>query len=199
MKFHYNGKYDGNPDNLPNQTEYPNAVQFKEPEDTNKLGLIANGIAVVLVLICVGIGVLVKGRSNLWNSQSIWSYLLMLLPIFTILPHELLHASCFKEDVYMYTNFSNGLAFVVGNELMSKSRFIFMCLLPNIVFGFVPYIIGLVVPKSFWLVWIGSCGIAAGAGDYYNVINALRQMPKGAKTYMKGFHSYWVKKRELKT
>lgn len=92
----------------------------------------------------------------------------------------------------MYTNFSSGLAFVVGNELMSKSRFVFMSLLPNIIFGFIPYIVGLVVPQNFWLVWFGSCGIATGAGDYINVINAIRQMPKGAKTYMKGFHSYWV-------
>ena len=30
-----------------------------------------------------------------------------------------------------------------------------------------------------------------GIGDYYNVINALIQMPKGARTYLYGFHSYW--------
>ena len=30
-----------------------------------------------------------------------------------------------------------------------------------------------------------------GIGDYYNIINALIQMPKGAKTYLYGFHSYW--------
>ena len=30
-----------------------------------------------------------------------------------------------------------------------------------------------------------------GSGDYYNIINALTQMPRGARTYLHGFHSYW--------
>ena len=38
---------------------------------------------------------------------------------------------------------------------------------------------------------LGAFSIAAGAGDYYNVFNALTQMPKGARTYMHGMHSYW--------
>ena len=30
-----------------------------------------------------------------------------------------------------------------------------------------------------------------GFGDYMNVFNALTQMPRGARTYLYGFHSYW--------
>ncbi|MCI8497238.1 MAG: DUF3267 domain-containing protein, partial [Clostridiales bacterium] len=30
-----------------------------------------------------------------------------------------------------------------------------------------------------------------GAGDYYNVFNALTQMPKGARTYLYQFNSFW--------
>ena len=33
--------------------------------------------------------------------------------------------------------------------------------------------------------------LSMGTGDYYNVFNALTQMPKGAKTYLDGFHSWW--------
>ena len=31
--------------------------------------------------------------------------LAVIFPILTMFPHELLHALCFKEDVYLYTNF----------------------------------------------------------------------------------------------
>ena len=91
-----------------------------------------------------------------------------LAALLALFPHELLHAVCFKQDVYLYTNWKQGLLFVVGPEPMSKRRFILMCLLPNLLLGFLPYI-----------------------GDYYNIINALTQMPKGAKTYLYQMHSFW--------
>lgn len=109
----------------------------------------------------------------------------------TLFPHELLHAVCFKEDVYLYTNWKQGMLFVVGPESMSKSRFIFMSLLPNIVFGFVPYIIGMIFPQLTFLLAFGTVSIGMGAGDYYNVFNAATQMPKGAKTYLYKFNSFW--------
>ena len=65
--------------------------------------------------------------------------LAFIFPILTMFPHELLHALCFKEDVYLYTNFKQGMVFVLGTETMSKKRFIFMSLLSNLVFVFLPY------------------------------------------------------------
>ncbi len=38
---------------------------------------------------------------------------------------------------------------------------------------------------------LGVLAIASGFGDYINIYHALTQMPKGALTYMYGFHSYW--------
>ncbi|WP_255345318.1 hypothetical protein [Butyrivibrio sp. WCD3002] len=38
MKFHYAGKYSGNPDELPYLEHEPGAVPFKEVEDAKALG-----------------------------------------------------------------------------------------------------------------------------------------------------------------
>ena len=114
-----------------------------------------------------------------------------LCSMLVLFPHELLHAVCFKKDVYLYTNWSQGMLFVVGPEDMSKARFIFMSLLPNIVFGFLPYILGMIFPKCLFLLSLGVLSAGMGAGDYYNVFNALTQMPKGARTYLYKFNSYW--------
>ena len=73
---------------------------------------------------------------------------------------------------------------------MSKGRFVFMSLLPNVVFGVLPYLAGMVAGSSFFLI-LGLLATGMGAGDYYNVFNALTQMPKGAKTYLYQFHSFW--------
>jgi hypothetical protein len=84
------------------------------------------------------------------------------------------------------------MLFVVGPEDMSKGRFIFMSLLPSIVFGLIPYIAGFTMHNVF-LATLGAMSLGMGAGDYINVWNALWQMPKGALTYLYGFHSFWYR------
>ena len=74
---------------------------------------------------------------------------------------------------------------------MSKTRFIFMSLCPNIILGLIPYIIFLIYPNIVFLGLFGLLCIGMGFGDYINVCNAIKQMPKGAKIYLSGMHAYW--------
>ena len=85
------------------------------------------------------------------------------------------------------------MLFVIGTEDFSKFRFCFMSMLPNLVFGFIPLIIFMINPSLTFLGDLGVFAISCGVGDYLNVINALRQVPKGAKIYNSGMHSYWYK------
>lgn len=185
MKLHYMGKYNLDPQLLPDNGHEPGAVAFREVKDSKTLGVLANSIALVLLVL------LMIGLHLRWGFAAMDGYLLgALLSLLTMFPHEFLHAVCFREDVYLYTNLKQGMLFVVGPERMSKARFIFMSLLPNLVFGFVPYIFGLLFPLPV-LGALGACAIAMGSGDYYNVFNAATQMPKGARTYLYKFNSYW--------
>lgn len=189
MKLHYKGKYDMNPDSLPCKEHLPGAVRFKEPEDSKKLAVIAKIISVIIIVV-LAVPVIIRSLSYLTDSY--WQIMAgCFVPMLLIFPHELLHAVCFKEDVYLYTNFAQGMAFVVGPETMSKGRFIFLSLLPNMVFGIIPYVIGLIFPEMVFLSVVGVMCTGMGAGDYYNVFNAITQMPKGARTYMHKFNSYW--------
>ena len=83
------------------------------------------------------------------------------------------------------------MVFVLETETMSKKRFIFMSLLPNLVFGFLPYCLSFLGIQYLTLAVLGVIAIGMGAGDYYNVFNALTQMPKGAGTYLYQMNSYW--------
>ncbi len=182
-RFHFAGRYNGDPGTLVTHEHEPGYVPFKEAENINKLGLIANGISILIAIVTLGLYFLI-GRQRL-------SIIGSLLTIAAIIPHEFLHGICFEGDVYMYENLKKGLLFVTGAETFSKARFVFMSLLPNIVFGFIPFIIFLIDPSQTILGTLGAFSIAAGAGDYYNIWNALTQMPKGARTYMNGTNSYW--------
>lgn len=185
MKLHYKGKYNLDPETLPSKPHMPGAVPFKEAKDSKTIGIIAN---VISFLIMIPLVIVVFVRCDLDFSAIALGFC---LPLLTLFPHELLHAVAFKEDVYLYTNLKQGMLFVVGPETMSKGRFIFMSLLPNIVFGFVPFIIAMIFPSLAFLGIFGAMCISMGAGDYYNVFNALTQMPKGSRTYLHKFNSFW--------
>ncbi len=189
MKLHYKGKYDLNPDSLPHGEHKKGAVKFKEAEDSKKLGIIAN-IAALVITAVLAVPAFFRAKDYI-SDGFIQLYIGMICSILFAFPHELLHAVCFKKDVYLYTNLAQGMLFVIGPEDMSKGRFIFMSLLPNMIFGFIPYIIGMIFPQCVFLLSLGVMSIGMGAGDYYNVFNAATQMPKGARTYIYKFNSYW--------
>ena len=192
MKLHYMGKYDLNPKSLPAKPHKPNYVKFKEPENTKKLSIIT-AIIVIPLLVILGIPIFLHGYQEACKAICISS----ICTLFVLFPHEIIHAICFKEDVYLYTNLKQGMIFVVGPEDMSKIRFIFMSLLPNIILGFVPYMIFLVNPNLVVLGAFGVINIATGAGDYLNIFNAITQMPKGSRTYLHHFNSCWYIPEEL--
>lgn len=187
MKLHYRGKYDLNPDSLPHGAHQPDAVPFREAKDTKTLSLIAN-VACILIIILLAIPAFIRCKEYFDPLQLMAGCVASML---VLLPHEFLHAVCFRDDVYLYTNWKQGMLFVVGPETMSKGRFILMSLLPNIVFGFLPYLIGMLFPQRLFFLVLGTLSTGMGAGDYYNVWNALTQMPKGSRTYLYQFHSFW--------
>lgn len=190
MKLHYKGKFNGKLSSLPEREHMPGAVAFNEAKDTKELSKKANLIA-VLLMIPLAVGLFLRCR---WGMFSTWAWFGGCGAAFAaMLPHELVHALCFREDVYLYTNFKQGMLFVLGMEEMSRRRFVWMSLMPSIVFGLIPYVLAMIWPKLAFCGVMGMMAIPMGAGDFYNVFNALTQMPKDAKTYMSGFHSYWYR------
>lgn len=185
MNLYYMGKFDGNEENLPKGrlAEHQNAVKFKEIDEVKKLMIIMNIAAIIFTIILAVIFML---RAGNYNKISLIGALIACVSIY---PHEFLHALCFKGDVYMYI--AGGGAFVCGTETMSKLRFVFMSMLPNIIFGIIPFIIFLIFPNLNILGTLGFMAIPMGVGDYYNVFNAITQMPKGARCFMEKQNSYW--------
>lgn len=191
MKFHYAGKYDGNESKLPSREHPEGYIQFKEFNNFTAFAVFMNVMSlVILILFAVIIFLRIPEKS--WELITRRTLVVVFI-LFELFPHEILHALCFKKDVYMYTNWSKMMLFVVGTEDMSRSRFVFMSMLPNLIFGFIPFIIFLFIPSLLELGILGACAIGMGAGDYYNVFNCLTQVPRGAKVYMSGLHSYWYK------
>ena len=188
MRFHYAGKYVG-PDQLPKREPMPaGAVAFREPDSAGMMGLIGNGLALVIFVVLYGLLVVRCGMGALNHEAFFFGALLTLA---TMVPHEFIHAICFRGDVYMYQALSKGLLFVVGPEDMTLGHFCFMSLLPATVLGVIPYLACMIAPSLTALGIFGAMALASAAGDFFNVFNAVTQMPRGALTFLSGFHSYW--------
>ncbi|WP_289220618.1 DUF3267 domain-containing protein [Ileibacterium valens] len=191
MKFIVKGKYSGNESDLPTR-HVPGSTQFKEVESVSQLSKLASVISLlILAVLFLIIGYVSAKADYPFMDHPIQLIFGALLSCLVFIPHEFLHAICFKQDVEFYENLSQGMLFVVGTEDMSKARFIFMSLLPTIVFGFIPYISYLFDPTLLFCGVFGAMNIASGAGDFYNVYNAITQVPAHALIYMSGLHSFW--------
>ena len=191
MKLHYMGKYNGDADTLPNKEYREGSVEFKEFKSSKIQGIVTNALGFALI---IPLFIFMWFYSNLTLSQLAPILFISSVISFVLLfPHEFLHAICFKKDVYLYIYPQGGTLFVTGPEDMSKFRFVFLSLLPNMVFGIIPFIIYLFFPNLYILGGIAVGCVIQGIGDYLNAFNALTQMPKGSRTYLYGEKSYWYK------
>ena len=59
------------------------------------------------------------------------------------------------------------------------------------VFGIIPYILFLIFPQLVGLGLFGLICVGMVFGDYLNINNAIKQMPKNSKTNLCVTHSYW--------
>ena len=147
---------------LPSRPHRPGAQMFREASDINALARAMNLAALVILAVFAAVYVLRVGVDGL-RYASMQMTMGMRASVLVLFPHEFLHAVCFREDCYIYTAFSRGMLFVFGPEDMTKRRFVFMSLLPNLVFGFVPFAIGMIIPEKVFFVVLGVLSIASGA------------------------------------
>ena len=197
MKLIYKGKYNGEVEEFESSKNIVNAIKYKEADTVEEMAKIITLPANIIQLVLLLIVFLIVGFDNFDNTL-----LLLILSFFvsllTMIPHELLHGISYKNKVYLYTNFKQLMLFVVGEDHMSKWKFIFMCMLPNIVFGFIPFILFLINTKLVFLGMLGAMCISYGMGDYYNVWNTIMQVPSNGMVFSKGHNSYWYVDEKVK-
>lgn len=202
LKLIWKGKFNGVED-LPIGELPKNAVRFEEPESAEELAKETRRFlipVVIFLLIVIFLRIKINGFFGVSDVINIFG--IILIP-FSILPHEYLHAIFFPKDaeVEMWYSIKQRLALVTSTTAITKQRFIFLSLFPNIVFGFLPLIIWIFIPSymsfiSGILFTFGFISLIMGVGDFMNIYNTIKQVPKGAMTQISGFNSYWFFKEK---
>jgi hypothetical protein len=183
------------------------SIKFREADTAGKVFI--NGflislpiLTITLILALYRIGPLFKNAGNI-NIIKINISIIIAIVIMFVLAyvHEVIHSLCFpiKANKEIWIAPQSLALFVYSNEPIGKRSFIWMCLAPNIILGFIPFFIWFFMAAkiNFYvsIIWafVSWSMILSGIGDYYNVYNAVRQVPKGARVFNYGFHSYWIK------
>ena len=194
MKLIYKGISKSN-EQLPIGVLPENAVKFKEPKNMTETMIIASIFVLPAML---GVLLFLLGSSLLHGDLEVnGTFRGILLAMLSLVPHEYLHAICFgkETEVELFIAPKQIALFVVSTQPVSKGRFIFMSLLPNLAFGWLPLAVWMILPYnavfSDHLLTFSVLSILFGIGDYLNVFNAVRQMPKGSMQQLSGFNSYW--------
>lgn len=113
--------------------------------------------------------------------------------------HEIIHALIFLNKAIKEIYISKDLTscFVYSTNPVSKMRYILIAIAPNIVLGIFPLLAGMLLknilyPKVTLIIILTSFfSIITGIGDYYNIFNAVNQVPTGGYIFNSGLHSYW--------
>lgn len=157
MKFIYKGKFKDY-DDLPKAELPENAVCFEEPDTiedvTNiamKYGLIM--VAVFIAIMAIKCFIAVSNNIFYLGIKGLIAGYILFFP--SLLIHEFLHGICFNKnaEVEIYNALSKGILFVTSTEPMTKNRFIFMSLCPNIVFGLIPTLLAVFLPATGEMFW----------------------------------------------
>lgn len=200
----YRGKFENEKQLIGNDKLSKKAIQFKEGkkiEDIYNLGFILELPIIIPIIIITILRIQgIDGHINLNLKTGIIVAIAILINYILKFIHEFIHAYFYpiksKKTIWKYT--SKGAYFTYCNTKISKIRFIVISLAPMIILGIVPFIVWLFIADKIeltislvyvFLTWIM---IFFAMGDLVNVYNTIKQVPKSAKVFNYGLHSYWI-------
>jgi len=205
FNIRFKGNYTDEAQLIKDQVLPAGAIQFKEGKSI--MGALIKGTLMMLPLLFLMIVVsFTRVRALTSDFKIDLSFVMifaamLLLAHFLTYIHEFIHALLYPGSAVkeIWKIPSEGAYFVYCSAVVSKSRFIILCLAPAVFLSIIPLGIWLLIYDALpvnislcfailTLIMALMCG-----GDFYNVYNAISQVPKGAKIFNYGLHSYWIK------
>ena len=132
----------------------------------------------------------------------ILSFVLAVLAIhFLTYVHEFIHALFYPREALktIWRSDEEGAYFVYCEEIISRNRFIVMCLAPMFVLGIVPFVLWLLLPAmipmpyDMALAFVTWMLTVMAMGDVANVYHVLKEVPAGAKVFNYGLlRSFYI-------
>lgn len=181
-----------------------NAVQFEEGEDITEVLKTGGLIGLPILIVMLGVGIY---RLSNFDCKVTFDFKFACIAITTIILfkvfiyiHEIIHCIFYpaKGRKVIWKDVKSGAYLAYCGMEVSKIRFIIISLAPAVIIGlfsfvlwyiYVPVLMDEIALCWFLFSWIS---VAVSVGDFTNIYNTIKQVPKEAKVKNHGYHSYWI-------
>ena len=177
-----------------------NSTMFNEEATAQEFGkrstLFVTPLIVIMIIIALIVSELKHVKFSL-NPTDIIISIIILIPLAILV--QLIHALTYpKEAEKNFYLIKKDLGIILlSNTPVTKRRYILLCIMPTIILSFIPYITMLIfmdkLPvKLANFIYIDSIAInILTAGSLLTAYKTIKQVPKDAKVFNHGYHSYW--------
>ena len=186
-----------------NSKLYKNSVAFKEEETIKEHIKKGEKIMIPIAIIMFIVALITSDIKNIeleFNLMDIVISFLMIIPLAILFEITLALTYPLKANKDFYISQKDLTIYLISNSLVSKKRFILICLMPIIILSVIPYAIMIIFMESIpitiiKLIYISSaltCIISSSI--IVDIYNTIKQVPKNGKVFNYGYHSYWLDK-----
>lgn len=200
LNIRFKGIYEDEESIKRNSKLRKNSTIFNEESTAQEFGkrstLFVTPLIVIMIIIVLIVSELKHVKFSL-NPTDIIISIIILIPLAVLvqLIHILSYPKEAKKDIYLVKK-DLGI-FLLSNSLVSKKRYILICIMPTIILSLIPYITMLIfmdkLPvKLANFIYIDSIAInILTAGSLLTAHRTIKQVPKDAEVFNHGYHSYW--------
>ena len=191
-----------NEDEIKKNTKlYKNSVMYKE-EATFKERIKKSKKFIILVVTIVMLSILtiadLKNIELEFNLIDLLISVLMIIPVMLVFEMIVILLYPIKANKDLYIIKKDLTLLLISNSLITKKRFIIICLMPIVILLIVPYITVLItignipirITKILAILSVEACAFAPL--NIIEICNTIKQVPKGGKIFNYGCHSYWI-------
>lgn len=151
-------------------------------------------ILVLLLLVILKLGFLSASKELVINIKTL--FIALCLFFLSFIPHEFMHAISFgrNSDATVYFLRQPLMVFVYSEKVLSKSRYLIMCILPLAVLVSICFLTGVSNLPYAWAsaLVVSSFGITLScSSDILNFVLGLIEIPNGSSFAMCGYTWYW--------
>ena len=203
LNITYRGKFENEKQLIDNDKIPQKTIQFKEGKEINDIFNLGFALVLPIIIPIIIITIIriqnIEGHINFDLKTGCIIAIAILMNYILKFIHEYIHSCLYpiksKKTIWKYT--SNGAYLIYCNAKISKIRFIVISLAPMIILGITAFILWLFIADKIdliislvyvFLTWIMTF---FAMGDLVNVYNTIKQVPKNAKVFNYGLHSYW--------
>ena len=200
LNIRFKGIYEDEESIKRNSKLRKNSTIFNEESTAKEFGKRSTLFVTPLIVIMIIIALIVSEINNVkfeLNPVELIIGVLILIPLAILV--QLIHALTYpKEAEKNFYLIKKDLGIILlSNTPVTKRRYILLCIMPTIILSFIPYIIMLIFMKYLPVklvnyIYIDSIAInIITAGALLTAHRTIKQVPKDAKVFNHGYHSYW--------